>query len=74
MIGTGEGYLVGLPLGLPLGSPLNYPNLGADMPSMLMGTPLGLWFFSDMVWWVGIYCVPSSGSFIASKMNSVLIS
>ena len=74
MIGTGEGYLVGLPLGLPLGSPLNYPNLGADMPSILMGVPLGLWFGSDMVWWLGIYFAPSSRYLITSKMNSVLIS
>ena len=44
MIGTGGLYLVGLSLVLTLGSPLEYPNTGADIPGMLLGAPLGLWF------------------------------
>ena len=71
MIGTGEGYLVGLSLGLPLGSPLDSKNHGADLSGMLLDTPLGFWFGSEMLWGVGIYCVPTSGAFIISKINSV---
>ena len=51
MIGTGEGSLVGLSLGLPLGSPLEYPNPGDDLPVMLLGAPLGLWFGSQVASW-----------------------
>ena len=71
VIGTGEVYLVGLSLGFPLGYPLDYPNPGAELSGTLLVASLGLWFFSDMVWGVGISCVPPFGSFIASKMNSV---
>ena len=71
MIGTDEGSVVGLSLVFPLGSPLDSPNPGADLSGTLLYAPLGLWFFSDVVWGVGIYFVPPSGSSIASKMNSV---
>ena len=49
MIVTGEGYLVGLPLVIPLGPQIEYKNPGADLPGMLLGTPLGLWFGSEVV-------------------------
>ena len=71
MIGTDEGSVVGLSLVFPLGSPLDSPNPGADLSGTLLYAPLGLWFFFDVVWGVGIYFVPPSGSSIASKMNSV---
>ena len=48
MIGTGEGYLVGLSLGLPLGSPLDSPNPVSELPDTLLGAPLGLWFGSEV--------------------------
>ena len=71
IIGTGEGSLIGLSLGLPLGSPLESTNTGADMPGTLLGAPPGLWFEFDVVWGVGISCLPLSGAFITSTMNSV---
>ena len=49
VIGTGEGYLVGLSLVLPLGSPLEYLNPRAELPGMLLGSPLGLCFSSEPV-------------------------
>ena len=49
MIGTREGYLVGLSLGISLVSSLESPNPGADLPGTLLGTPLGLWFGSEAV-------------------------
>ena len=50
IIDTVEGYLVVLSLGLPLGSPLDSPNTGAQLPVMVMGALLGLWFGSDVLW------------------------
>ena len=47
IIGTGEGSLVGLSLGLPLGSPLDSSNTEAELPSTILGAPLGLWFGSE---------------------------
>ena len=44
MIGTGEGYLVGLSLGLTFGYPLKSPNTVSKLISMLLGVNLGLWF------------------------------
>ena len=41
------------------------------MPSMMMGAPLELWFGFDMVWGVGISCIPPSGDFITSEINAV---
>ena len=41
MIGTWEGYLVGLSLVIQLGSPLDSPNPGSDLPGMLLGAPPG---------------------------------
>ena len=49
MIGTGEGYLVGLSLGFTLGSPLKSPNHGAELPGMLLVATLRLWFGSELV-------------------------
>ena len=69
--GTGEISMVDLSLGLPLGSQLEYPNTGADPPRTLMGAPLGLWFGSDMVWGLGISCVPTSGALIKYNKNLV---
>ena len=71
VIGTLEVYLVGLSLGFPLGYPLDYPNTGAELSGTLLFAPLRLWFFSDVIWGVGISFVPPYGYFIASKMNSV---
>ena len=39
---------LGLSLVLPLGSPLDSPNTGADMHSKFLGTPLGLYFGSEV--------------------------
>ena len=44
MIGTGEGYLVGLSLVLPLRSSLEPLNPGAQLPGTLLVAPSGLWF------------------------------
>ena len=66
-----EGSLVVLSLVIPLGYLLEYPNPGADLYGTLLGAAIGLWFGSDVVWGVGISCVPTSGAFITSKMNSV---
>ena len=71
IIDTKEGYLVDLSLELPLESPIEPPNPGADLPDTLPGAPLGLCFVSNMVWVEGISCIPPSGAFITSKMNSV---
>ena len=71
MIGTGEGSLVGLSMGLTFGSQLDFPNPGAHLHSMLRKAPLGLWFGSDVVWGVGISCIPPSGDFITPQTNSV---
>ena len=71
MIGAGEGSVVGLSLVFPLGYPLDSPNPGSELSGTLLVAYLGLWFFYDVIWGVGISCVPPYGSFIASKMNSV---
>ena len=71
MIGTGVGSLFGLSLIILLGYPLESTNPGADLPVMMLDAPSRLWFGSDVVWGVGISCVPTSGAFITSKMNSV---
>ena len=63
--------MVGLSLRLSLASLLEYPSPGDELTDMLLGVPLGLWFGSDVVWEVGIYCVPPYGYFITSKINSV---
>ena len=47
MIGTVEGYLIGLSLVISLGSPLESPNPGSDLPGILLGAHLGLWFGSE---------------------------
>ena len=47
IIGTGEGFLVGLLLGLKIGSPLDSPNTGAELHYTLLGDPLGLCFGSE---------------------------
>ena len=47
MIGTGEGYFVGLSLGVTLGSPIGSPNPESDLPGMLMGVNIDLWFGSE---------------------------
>ena len=49
MIVTVEGSLVVLSLLLPLVYPLESPNHGAELPGILLGAPLGLWFFSEAV-------------------------
>ena len=71
IIGAGKGCLVGLSLVLPLGSPLDSQNPVSDIPVTLMVAPLGLCFGSDIVWGLGISCVPPSGYFITSKMSSI---
>ena len=48
MIGTGEGSLVGLSLVLPLVYPLESPNTGSELYDTLLGSPLGLWFGSEV--------------------------
>ena len=71
MIGTGERSLVVLSLELPRVSPLESPNPGADLSGTLLGSPLGLWFGSEVFWEVGISCVPPYGALITYKMTSV---
>ena len=50
MIGTVEGYLVGLSLGLPIGSPFDSPNTGLTgiIICMSLGNPLG--YLIDYIW------------------------
>ena len=56
VIGTGEGYVVGLSLLLTLGSPLDYPNLG--LTGIILGislvNPLG---FLNYIWHIS-WCGP----------------
>ena len=49
MIGTGEGYLVGLSLRLTLLSPLESPNPVVFLPVTFLGAPLGLCFLYESV-------------------------
>ena len=56
MIGTVEGYLVSLSLVLPIVFPLEYPNTESDLPGMLLGKPLGLWFGSEAVGYLCFFC------------------
>ena len=49
VVGTVEGYLVILLLVLLLGFPFYSPNTGADLPGMLLGYNLDLWFGSEVV-------------------------
>ena len=36
-------------MGIPLGYPLEAPNMEADLPVMVLGAPLGLWFGYEAV-------------------------
>ena len=49
MVGTGEGYFVGLSLELTLGYSLESQNTGAELPVTLLGESLGLWFVSEEI-------------------------
>ena len=49
IIGTGEEALVGSSLVLLLGYPLEYPNIRAELPVIMMGASLGLWFCYEAV-------------------------
>ena len=70
-LGYSIGMLLGLSLGLLLGSSYDFPNTGYEMSGTLLGAHIGLWFGSDVVGGVGIYCISHSRSFITSKMNPV---
>ena len=57
MIGTGEGFVVGLSLELSLGSSLDFPNLGVT--GIILGIYLGKYFgfLFDSIWYINV-CGP----------------
>ena len=87
MIGTVEGYLVGLSLVITLGYPLEFTNPVYYMPCTLMVVSPGLWFVSEAfqcwcscrclmdcrkaTYWGRYFSISTYGSLITYIMNSV---